>query len=467
MVEVIPFSTEKVENPGPVKLTHDAQAKAFVDMQDGNLHYVAENDLWIIHNGYYWEPIPELSIIEGVRLLNRGTALMLNSRSAKLQKILSSRSFAVQTAKFAQGDERCLLPMSELDADPWLLGTPGGIIDLRTGRHIAVGLKPYVTMVTACEPADVANEDTCPLFLEFMDEFACDFDQTPDAKLKRFLQQWSGYDLTGDMREQCFLFFYGAGDNGKTVFLQLMRYLLGTYATTAAIELFVTTGIGKHLTGFAALHRKRFVLTNETQKGHTLRMDVIKNITGQDTITANFMRQDTFEFQPVCKLNMFGNHKPNLPNVGKAEKKRLRMVPCHLRLAPHEIDRDLLDKLKEEGPGILRWMIDGCLDWQANGLVEPECVKEHTSNYFYNQDQFGRWVEACCYQDVNAKSSTEALWKSWQVWSKEHGVEVGTETAFSESLGEAGFRYNKHTKMEDGSYKRGWQGLEIAQDGRG
>ena len=93
-------------------------------------------------------------------------------------------------------------------------------------------------------------------------------------------------------------------------------------------------------------------------KGHTLRMDVIKNITGQDPIRANFMRQDTFEFLPVCKLIMFGNHKPSLPNVGKAEQKRIRMVPCDLRLAAHEIDRDLFAKLTGEGPGILRTMME-------------------------------------------------------------------------------------------------------------
>jgi putative DNA primase/helicase len=120
-----------------------------------------------------------------------------------------------------------------------------------------------------------------------------------DAELKQYLQQWTGYCLTGDMREQCFPFFYGEGNNGKTVFLQLQRSLLKDYAATAAMELFVTIGVGKHLTGFAALHRKRCVIANETQKGHKLRMDVIKSITGQDTIRANFMRQDTFEFLPV------------------------------------------------------------------------------------------------------------------------------------------------------------------------
>jgi putative DNA primase/helicase len=266
------------------------------------------------------------------------------------------------------------------------------------------------------------------------------------------------------MREQCLLFLYGDADNGKTVFVQLMRNLLGGYAMTSPIELFVTAGVGKHLTGFAAMHRRRCVITNETQKGHTLRMDVIKAITGQDPIRANFMRKDTFELAPVCKLIMFGNHKPNLPNVGKAEKKRIRMVPCNLQLAANDIDKDLLTKLMAEGPGILRALIDGCRDWQEHGLITPKCVEERTENYFYTQDSFNKWVEACCDVGPNQKEASTVLWKSWQVWARENDVEVGTETAFSESLEQAGFRYDKNLKFDDGSRRRGWHGLAKARD---
>jgi putative DNA primase/helicase len=201
--------------------------------------------------------------------------------------------------------------------------------------------------------------------------------------------------MTGDMREQCLLFLYGDGDNGKTVFIQILRWRLGGYAMTAPIELFVTAGVGKHLTGFAAMHRRRCVITNETQKGHTLRMDVIKNITGQDPIRANFMRQDTFEFLPVCKVVMFGNHKPSLPNAGKAERKRIRMIPCELRLAAHEIDRNLFTKLQAEGPGILRALIDGCLDWQKHGLITPNVWKSKQKAISTHKINFGNgWKRA-------------------------------------------------------------------------
>jgi putative DNA primase/helicase len=452
------FSTSKTEKPEAVKYSEDAQAKVFVDIQNGDLKYVEENDRWYHYNGFYWEELSRLAVFEAARLMNRDTALTIE-KEAKLKKQISSRRFTQQVEAFARHDERCLLAMEELDADPWLLGTPEGIIDLRTGRPIDAGLRPYVTMTTAVAPADVADKTTCPLFLEFMDEFTWG-----DNKLKKYLLGYSGYSLTGIMSEQCLLFLYGDGNNGKTVFIQLLRWLFGAYAITAAIELFVTTGIGKHLTGFAALHRKRLVIANETQKGHTLRMDVIKAITGQDPIRANFMRQDTFEFLPVGKLMMFGNHKPSLPNAGKAERKRIRMIPCNMELAANELDRDLLSKLMAEGPGILRALIDGCRDWQEHGLVTPDCVEEHTENYFYTQDSFNKWVEACCDIGPNEKDASTVLWKSWQIWSKQNNVETGTETAFSESLEQAGFRYDKNLKFEDGSRRRGWHGLAKGVD---
>jgi putative DNA primase/helicase len=390
---------------------------------------------------------------DAARIMNRGTAITLND-NASLKKQLSSRRFAQNVEAFARGDARCLLPMSELDKDPWLLGTPHGIIDLHSGRSIPVGVKPYVTMVTACEPADIADEHTCPSFLKFMDQFTCG-----DKGLRRFLLQYAGYSLTGDMREQCLIFLFGDGDNGKTVLIQLVRHILKDYAINAAVDLFVTTSIGKHATGFADLHRRRCVIANETQEGQTLRMDKVKQITGQDSMRANFMRKDNFEFLPVSKLWMFGNHKPNLPDVGKAVRKRIRMVPCHLQLKANEMDRDLTTKLMKEGPGILRAFIDGCLDWQQNGLCVPDCVNKQTDDYFEAQDFIRHWFEDCCKVDPNGKVTSALVWASWAGWARRRELKVGNDREFSEKMKAMGFIPNKNVPAGDGSRVRGWEGF--------
>jgi putative DNA primase/helicase len=439
-----------------IKFTEDAQAKAFVDSWVGDMKYVAENDQWYFFNGVFWEQVNKLKVIESARQLNRSTAHLMNNKEQKKKQQLSSRRFSQQVEAYARGDKRCLLALEELDKDPMLLGTPDGIIDLCTGQYITMGLKPYVTMTTAVPPAVAANEQSCPLFLQFMDEFTCG-----DPALKRFLLQYAGYCLTGDMREQCLIFLYGDGDNGKSVFISLLRWLLKDYAMNAAVDLFVTTSVGKHATGFADLHRRRCVIANETQEGQTLRMDKIKQITGQDAMRANYMRRDNFEFLPVCKLVMFGNHKPNLPDVGKAVRKRIRMVPCNLRLAEGQMDRDLFAKLQKEGAGILRALIVGCRDWQANGLVVPHCVDEQTDRYFYNQDHFGQWFEESCEEDRKFKVTSAAVWQSWVDWTDQKKSKTGTEAELTDRLEARGFERLDHVPLPDGRRPRGWKGFRL------
>jgi putative DNA primase/helicase len=257
------------------------------------------------------------------------------------------------------------------------------------------------------------------------------------------------------------IFLYGDGDNGKTVFIQIIRNLLKDYAINAAVDLFVTSTFGKHATGFADLHRRRCVIANETQEGQTLRMDKIKQITGQDCMRANFMRRDNFEFLPVCKLIMFGNHKPNLPDVGKAVKKRIRLVPCRLRLQEGQMDRDLLPKLMAEGPGILRAFIDACLDWQQHGLVTPSCVEEQTECYFQAQDFFSQWFEECCKEDPNALTASSVVWENWVAWAELRKVKIGTDVELTEKLESRGFEKKNHVKAADGKRPRGWQGFAL------
>jgi putative DNA primase/helicase len=443
------------QEPEAIAYTELAQAKKFIDMSDDTLRYVEELDRWFRWNGRYWENISKLVIVEDIRQMNRQDALCIPKGKGPTKQMCSLR-FARNIEGFCRGDRRCLLELEELDADPWLLGTPDGIFDLRTGERIPEDQRPYVMMVTAVAPADVADKTTCPVFLKFMGEFTC-----ADEDLRRFLLQYAGYSLTGDMREQCLIFLYGDGDNGKTVFLHIVRNLLGDYAMTAAVDLFATTSIGKHATGFADLHRKRCVITNETQEGQTLRMDKIKGITGQDLMRANFMRKDNFEFLPVCKLFMFGNHKPNLPDVGKAVKKRIRMVPCDLRLEAGQMDKDLPAKLLAEGPGILRALIDGCRDWQEHGLKTPKCVQDETDDYFSTQDVFNNWLEDCCIVDANAKVSSADLWGSWSSWAEHRKLKIGTDTELSERLKLHGFVKKDHVLMSDGTRPRGWEGLAL------
>jgi putative DNA primase/helicase len=248
-----------------------------------------------------------------------------------------------------------------------------------------------------------------------------------DPERIRFEQQWSGYSLTGDISEQCLLFIFGPGGNGKGVRCQTTIWLLADYAHVAPVDLFLITYGAKHSTSLAALHGKRLVFGTETQEGRVWDINLIKQLTGGDPITARFMRCDDFTFNPVLKLAVSSNNQPKLPSVGEAERRRFNLKKYDFQ--PRVRDRRLVEKLKQEGPGILRWMIDGCLDWQKNGLIRPASVVRDTDEYLQQQDDFANWLHDCAelHPGTTIGEPTTRLFASWKRWAEASNLRVGRE----------------------------------------
>jgi putative DNA primase/helicase len=224
-----------------------------------------------------------------------------------------------------------------------------------------------------------------------------------DAELIRYLQQIAGYVLTGATSEHVLFFIYGLGGNGKTVFLNTLTAILSEYAQTAAMDTFTASKYDRHPTDLAMLKGARLVTASETEEGRKWAEAKIKQMTGGDPITARFMRRDYFTYQPEFKLVIIGNHKPCLDNVDDAMRRRLNIIPFTNK--PSTPDPDLESKLREEWPAILRWMIEGCLDWQQNGFLRPNVVSDATSSYFEDQDLLGQWLNECCEPRANYKES--------------------------------------------------------------
>ncbi len=300
--------------------------------------------------------------------------------------------------RLAQSDRAFAVTSEIWDADPWLLGTPGGTVDLRTGEIRAAVREDYITKTAAVAPADTPD---CPLWLKFLNQ-ACD----ADAGLIRFLQQWNGYSLTGSIQEHALLFVHGPGGNGKGVWLNTVSNIMGDYCRTAAMDTFTASKHDRHTTELAALKGARMVCASETEEGRAWSEVRIKQLTGGDRIAARFMRQDFFEFSPQFKLTVIGNHVPELHNVDDAARRRFNLAPFTHK--PPVVDKELEEKLRAEWPAILRWMIEGCLDWQKNGLVRPAAVTTSTADYFSDQDLLAQWIEECCEQ-WHHQSSTPSL----------------------------------------------------------
>jgi putative DNA primase/helicase len=324
---------------------------------------------------------------------------------------LAKAATAAAVERFAQSDPTLAVTSSIWDNDPFLLGTPDGTLDLRTGILRAPNPQDFITSLTAVTPAPQA---TCPLWLNFLAEAT-----GRDEGLIRFLQQWCGYCLTGDTREHALLFAHGPGGNGKGVFLNTVSRIMGDYARTAAMETFTASATDKHPTDLAMLRGARLVTASETEEGRAWAESRIKQMTGGDPIAARFMRQDFFEYVPNFKLTIIGNHKPVLRNVDEAARRRFNMVPFLFK--PQKVDRQLEMKLRAEWPGILRWMIDGCLDWQKHGLIRPPVVINATAEYFSEQDTVSQWVEDCCTLGPRQSDTLKTLFKSWSGYAFANG----------------------------------------------
>jgi putative DNA primase/helicase len=264
-----------------------------------------------------------------------------------------------------------------------------------------------------------------------------------------------GYSLTGLTREHALFFAYGTGANGKSVLLSTVAGILGDYHKTAPLETFVASNGDRHPTDLAGLRGSRLVTASETEEGRRWAEARIKQLTGGDRVSARFMRQDFFEFLPQFKLIIAGNHKPSLRSVDEAIRRRFHLIPFSVTIPTDERDGELTEKLKEEWPGILAWLIEGCEEWQRKGLRPPQAVLEATEAYLSAEDSLAAWIDERCDRDPQAWSSLSALFASWSDWAVKAGEVASSQKRFSQTLEARGFQLHKR------NVGQGFYGLRI------
>jgi len=210
---------------------------------------------------------------------------------------------------------------------------------------------------------------------------------------------------------------------------------MGDYGVNATMEAFEKQKNGQHTTDLAMLNGARLVTASETEEGAAWNEKRIKAITGEDRITARFMRQDNIEFDPTFTLLIIGNFKPALRTVDDAIRRRFNIVPFNVK--PARKDRHLQLKIETEWAGVLRWAIEGCLDWQKNGLVRPRVVLEATEQYFDEQHTLAHWMEECCRVELDNSSLSEkssVLFESWKRYAVQAGITPGDARTFKAAL---------------------------------
>jgi len=426
--------------------TEDALALSFTRRYHRDWRYVATWGRWLVWDGTRWRSEDTLAATDLIRSVCRHAALRADN--PKVAAKLASAGTVGGVERLARADRRHAATTEEWDADPWLLNTPGGVVDLKTGRKRANERSDRMTKITSASPAG-----QCLQWAAFLSDVT-----GGDEALQAYLQRMVGYCLTGVTSAHALFFLYGTGANGKSVFANVISTILGDYATTASMDTFVETRGDRHPTDLAGLRGARFVTAIETEQGRRLNESKVKAITGGDKISARFMRQDFFEFFPQFKPVIVGNHKPAIRNIDEAMKRRMHMIPFTVTIPPERRDGRLTEKLLAERDGILAWAVLGCLAWQREGLNPPLCVQDATEEYFESEDALGRWLDERCVRTANAKSLTSELFTDWKQWAEASGEFIGSQRRFSDLLITRGLE-----KWRNSMGVRGFQGVGLKQ----
>lgn len=406
----------------PPEFSDEAIALYFAAQHADDLRHVAAWGRWLHWTGARWRQDDTLLAYDLVRAVTREIASRCNEMP--IAKAIASAKTVAAVERMAKADRRHAATVDQWDADLWLLNTPGGIVDLRTGDLREHRPGDFMTKICAVTPAG-----RCPAWMAFLAKVTAG-----DTELQRFLQRVAGYALTGSTSAHALFFAYGTGANGKSVFLNTLAGILGEYATSAPMETFVASNSERHPTDLAGLRGARLVTAIETEEGRRWAESKIKALTGGDKISARFMRMDYFEFAPRFKLVIAGNHRPGLRNVDEAIRRRMNLIPFVVTIPPDERDEDLAEKLKAEWPGILAWMIDGCLDWQTEGLAQPEAVRDATKEYLEAEDAMATWIAERCSVKPGFATTSAALYADWKGWTDKAGEYAGSMKRFSQAL---------------------------------
>jgi putative DNA primase/helicase len=437
-----PGSTSR-SGAAPVEYSDDALAQVFTERYGDDLRYTAEWGRWSIWNGHAWETDKTRQVADMARDCCRNVSE--SCQDVKLGRHVASARTIAAVERLAQADRQHAAEAKTWDADPWILNTAGGVVDLKTGAMRPARREDYCTKTTA-----VACGGDCPRWLAFLARIT-----NADQSLESYLQRMCGYILTGVTQEEAMFFAWGTGANGKSKFLQAISGVLGDYARVAPIETFIDSKNQNHPTDLAGLQGARLVTASETEQGRRWAESKVKSLTGGDRIPARYMRQDFFEYTPQFKLLVAGNHKPGLRTVDEAMRRRFNLLPFTVTIPPNERDGELGEKLKAEWSGILRWAIEGCLAWRREGLNPPAVVTAATERYFVEEDAFARWIEDRTERKDGFFESSSALWEDWKEWTDSTGEFAGKQKQFSLTLEARGYCKDRNNKA------RGFKGIAL------
>lgn len=410
------------DDPAGVGLTEDEIALSFAQTHQGRAVYDHTDVNWYCWADDRWKRDDTNLAFDLVRKHVRA----IREAQAEPPRTLAKIAFSMSVERAARADRRIAVAQFEWDRNSWVLGVPGGVVNLKTGKVRPGNPAEFISRQTSVAPAPEGT--AAPLWTAFLKDATRD-----DADVMAFLQRLAGYILTGEVSEEVLCFLYGSGGNGKGVFIGTLVSILNDYAVAVPIDAFTASSRLNGEYYRAQMAGARLVTASETEAGATWAESQIKELTGNEApLSARNPHGRPFTYRPQFKLAIVGNHAPRLKGRSPAMERRLRIVPfTHAPLHP---DPNLKDKLRAEYPAILRWMIDGCLEWQQFRLGTAPAIAAATSDYFEQQDGFRRWLDERCILDDTPQSRPGALFADFKAWCTANGEDAPNANEFAELL---------------------------------
>lgn len=438
-------------------LTDLGNAERLIDQHGKNLHYCEDKEQWLAWNGHIWQWDRRVKVMASAKRTARniyheaGNEPDDRRRKQLADHALRSESDARLTAMLhlAQSEPGVPVNPDELDANPWLFNCSNGTFDLRTGELYSHRRDDLLTVLV---PIDYKRGTECPLWSQFLKTVTGN-----NQGLIEYLQRAVGYSLTGDTREQCFFFLYGLGNNGKSTFLTTIQKLMPPYTATASTELFLmrdrsSSGPAEDL---ANLKGKRLIAATEVEDSRRMAVALVKQMTGGESIRASRKYEHEVEFKPTHKIWIVGNHKPVIADTTLSIWRRVKLIPFTVTIPSEQIDPQLAHKLEDELTGILCWALQGCLEWQKQGLKEEETVRVATAAYRHESDILIDFIEDCCFLKSTVTIPKPQLRKAYIDWCGINTAQPVSARTFRARLLEKGIGEGK-----SGS-DRYWKGITI------
>lgn len=424
--------------------TDVGNGRRFADQHRDTVRWCAKWNAWQVYDGRRWARDEKGEVMRLAKKTARSIAdeaqSLSNDKDDQRRKLLSWAIASEHHARLkamvelAKSEDGMTVAPEDFDRDPWLLNTLSGIVDLRTGD-----LLPHdrTYLLSKLVPIHYDPAARCPTWLAFLHRIMAN-----DPELIDFLQRAFGYSLTASVRDRVLFLLHGTGANGKSTLTRILLALLGDYALQTPSEtLLASRHDGGIRNDLARLAGARVVAAMESDGGRRLAAALIKQLTGNDKVTARFLFGEYFEFEPTHKIWFSTNHRPSVSDNGDAIWDRMRLIPFDVRIPEGEQDKELLTKLMAELPGILAWAVEGCRLWQGDGLGTPKKVAAATQDYRDTESTFDQFLaEWCVCDDPKARVSFAELRAAYVKWTEDSSDYAMSTKAMATALQERGFK---------------------------